>query len=292
MYCSRIQVSTPYHSEKPLLTPIDATLPEELLSLLLEAPIFDNFSDEDLTEFPISIRGYLLTWHLIYSAFSTASFKVRNDYVENLKTENYITPLLDFLTHVLGHSIGKPLNIDQARFEDDEIKVYRLSNASPDRDMQSLLLNIYYQALEYTPNLVKSWWLNCKSKTTRLAVETWTQKYFTPFVIQGVLDQVSEWADNQEPGTDKEKQLDVRVLRKAREIRAGYEVDETEAEIVIKFGATYPLEGIKVEGIRRVAASEKKWNSWMMIIQGAITFAVSLPSPSSFPLFRFQRLTL
>ena len=269
-----------------LLTPIDATLPEELLSLLLEAPLFANFSDEDLAELPSSIRGYLLTWHLVYSAFSTASFKVRNDYIENLKTENYITPLLDFLFHALGHSVGKPLNIDQARFDEDEIKNYRLSNASPDRDMQWLLVNIYYQALEYTPNLVKSWWLNCKSKTTRLAVETWTQKYFTTFVIQGVLDQVSEWADNQEPGTDTEKQLDVKVLRKAKEIRAGYEVDETEAEIVIKFGATYPLEGIKVEGLQRVAASEKKWLSWMMIIQGAITFAVSSSCFHKFPVLQ------
>lgn len=259
-----------------MLTCIDAHLPEELLSLLLDAPVFADFVDADLAEFPASIRGYLLSWNLVFSAFSGASFKVRNDYIENIKTENYVTPLLDFLSQSLGHSIGKPFNVEHARFTEEEIKAYKLSNSSPDREMQWVLLNIYYQALEHTPNLVKSWWLSLKSKTTRLAIENWTQKYFTPFVIQGVLDQVQDWADNQEPGTDTEKQLDVKVLRKAREIRAGYEVDDTEAEIVIKFPATYPLEGTKVEGVRRVVANEKKWNSWMMIIQGAIMFAVSM----------------
>lgn len=46
-------------------------------------------------------------------------------------------------------------------------------------------------------------------------------------------------------------------------------------QLVIRLPTTYPLEGIKVEGVNRVAVSEKKWTSWLMITQGVITFSVS-----------------
>jgi hypothetical protein len=52
-------------------------------------------------------------------------------------------------------------------------------------------------------------------------------------------------------------------------------------QIVIRLPPNYPLEGVKVEGINRVAASEKKWTSWLMITQGAITFSVSTTSSIS-----------
>jgi len=44
-------------------------------------------------------------------------------------------------------------------------------------------------------------------------------------------------------------------------------------QIVIRLPAVYPLEGVKVEGINRVAVDEKKWTSWMMITQAVITFS-------------------
>lgn len=87
-----------------LLEKKDAQLPEELISLLLDAPSYTSFSDEVLAEFPTSIRGYLLSWLLVFDSYSNASFKVRNDYSEVLKSENLIGPLLTFMFDVLGHS--------------------------------------------------------------------------------------------------------------------------------------------------------------------------------------------
>lgn len=161
----------------------DARLPEELLSLLLDAPVFEYFPDEVLVQFPPSIRTYLFSWQLVFAAYPKASHKVRSDYSEVLKSENYISPLLDFLFHVLGHSEAQPINLDKAGFTSSRIRQYEIKAAEAETDeknMQWILINLYYLCLKYAPHLAKTWWMNCKSKQTRMAVESWTEKYFSP----------------------------------------------------------------------------------------------------------------
>lgn len=259
-----------------LTSRLDAQLPEELLSLLLDTPNIGAFPEEEIDELPTSIRGYLLSWQLVYDSYTNASFKVRNDYSEVLKTENYIGPLLSFLFDVLGHSAGHPINL--ANFDASKIRHYNMWEANdaetPERNMHWILVNLYYLCLTLTPNLAKTWWVDCKSKQTRIAVESWTEKFFSPLVIQDTMDDVLKWAEEQEV-TEDEKELIVKVSRKSREVFAGYEVDDMMMQIVIRLPTTYPLEGVKVEGVNRVAASEKKWTSWLMITQGVITFSVS-----------------
>ena len=202
-----------------LLEKRDAQLPEELLSLLLDAPSFNNFFDEVLSDFPTSIRGYLLSWLLVYDSYSNASFKVRNDYSEALKSENYIGPLLNFIFDVLGHSEGRPMNI--GNFDGSKVRSYNMWEAndteSNERSMHWLLINIYYLCLKYTSSLVKNWWLDCKSKQTRLAVEAWTEKYFSPLVIEDTMREVTTWAQEQET-TDEEKELIIKASKRSREV--------------------------------------------------------------------------
>jgi hypothetical protein len=225
---------------------------------------------------------------VVYDTFTYASFKVRNDYVEHLKSENCVGPLLDFLFDVLGHSAGHPINLDKARVTSEMITYYdiKAGDAEPDEyNMQWLLIHLYYLCLKYTPNLVKIWWIDCKSKQTRNAVESWTEKYYSPLIISETLEDVSKWAGEQEAPAEDEKELQVKVSKKSREVFAGYEVDEMVSQIVVRLPPTYPLEGVKVEGVNRVAANEKKWKNWIMITQGIITFSVSsslsslIPSP-------------
>ena len=265
----------------------DASLPEELLSLLLDPPNISSFPEEVLVEFPTSVRGYLLSWHLIYDAYSTASHKVRSDYSDILKSENYIGPLLDFMFDVLGHWDARALNLDKAHFDSLMIRKYHMWEAndseSNERNMQWLLINLYYQCLKYTPSLAKTWWVDCKSKQIRIAVESWTEKFFSPLVIADTLDEVSKWAEEQESSED-EKELIVKVSKRSREVFAGCEIDDMMMQIVIRLPTTYPLEGVKVDGVNRVAVTEKKWTSWLMITQGVITFsvrAIPLHFPSS-----------
>ncbi|KAG0649365.1 RING-type E3 ubiquitin transferase listerin [Hyphodiscus hymeniophilus] len=260
-----------------LLEKTDARLPEELLSLLLDAPVFSNYPDDILVDFPTSVRGYLLSWHLVYDAYSSASYKVRSDYSDVLKSENYIEPLLEFVFDALGHSTAHAINLDKAHIDAQMIRSYDMWQAadseSNERNMQWLLVNLYYQCLKYTPNLAKTWWVDCKSKQTRIAAESWTDKFFSPLVIADIMDDVMKWAEEQEPPADDEKELIVKVSKKSREILAGYEVDDMMMQMMIRLPTTYPLEGVKVVGVNRVAVNEKKWASWMMVTQGVITFS-------------------
>ncbi|TQN74076.1 E3 ubiquitin-protein ligase listerin [Colletotrichum shisoi] len=260
-----------------LLEKTDARLPDELLSLLLDAPTLERYPDEVLAQFPLAIRSYLLSWHLVFDAFSTASLKVRNDYTEHLKTDNYIAPLLDFTFDVLGHSAAHPLNLEREGLTTQHITSYNVSLAdaeSDERNLHWLLVHLYYLTLKYTPGLFKTWYLDCRSKQTRIAVEGWMTRYFSPIIVSNALDEVSTWAASQEPpADDDEKELVVKVSKSGKEITAGYEVDESMASIAVKVPASYPIEGVSVVGINRVAVSERKWQSWLLTTQGVITFS-------------------
>ncbi|RDL33780.1 RING protein [Venustampulla echinocandica] len=253
-----------------------ARLPDELLSLLLDPPSIPDFSDEMLEEFPTSIRGYLLSWHLVFDSYSNASFRVRNDYSEVLKSENYIGPLLGFLFDILGHSAGKPVDLDRQHIESPAILTYdmwaAIDSESPKRDVWWLLINLYYLSLQYTPNLVKNWWLDCKSKQTSIAVSKWTEKFFSPLLIREAKDEVSKWADEQDTASEDEKDLIIKVSKNTPTIQAGYEVDEMMMQIIISLPDNYPLQGVEVRGENRVAVKEKMWNSWLRTTQGVMTF--------------------
>lgn len=91
------------------------------------------------------------------------------------------------------------------------------------------------------------------------------------------MDEVTNWAEEQESTSEDEKKLIVKASKRSREVFAGYEVDDMVMQIAIRLPSNYPLEGVKVDGINRVAVSEKKWTSWLMIAQGVITLSVSRP---------------
>lgn len=252
-----------------------ASLPDELLSLLLEAPTLEKYPDELLVQFPPSIRSYLLAWHLIFDAYSKASYKLQNDYSESLKTQKFVGPFLDFMFDVLGHSAGHPLNLEKEDFTPDMIRSYDIKIAGTEgneRNLNWLLLHLLFLTMKHIPGLFRTWNLECRNKQIRVTLAPWLVRYFSPLIIADALDEVAHWAETQEPPADDEKQLEVKVSRPTREVTAGYEIDEDEASIAIRIPPAYPLETCEVVGVKRVAVSEEKWKSWLMSAQGVIRF--------------------
>ncbi|KAK8029157.1 hypothetical protein PG991_006213 [Apiospora marii] len=259
-----------------LLDKKTAKLPDELLSLLLEAPTLEAYSDEALARFPTPIRSYLLSWHLVFDVFKAASFKLRSDYADILKSENYIGPLMEFTFDVLGHSAANGLNLDRENLTVEHITSYDIKLAETEmeeKNMQWLLVHLFYLVLKYVPGLFKAWHIDCKSKQTKIAVESWVAKYFSPIIVSETFEDVTKWAETQEAPADDEKELIVRVSRAAKEISVGYEVDEHEASIAIRVPPAFPLDGVAVIGVNRLAVSEKKWQAWILATQGVITFS-------------------
>ena len=276
---SKSPSETPEDSNADLFT--GASLPNDLMSLLQDPPTLEKYPEEMLEQFPLAIRSYLLAWHLIFDTYSKASFKLRNLYTDSLKEQNCVEPFLTFMFDVLGHSAGNPLMLERDGFTEDSIRSYDIRAAegmADERDMHWLLISLFFQTLKYIPGLFRNWYLDCRSKQTKNALRPWLIKYFSPLVISDALNEVEEWARQQEQPVDDEKELVVKISRTVREITASYEIDDEFASIVIRIPAEFPLETVEVVGVKRVAVPERKWMSWIMSTQGVIKFGVGPPS--------------
>ena len=249
-----------------------AQLPDELLSLLLEAPTLDSLADASFHRMmPLALQSYLYSWRLLFDHFQGSSYKVKNDYIEQLKDGSYLTNLLDLVFDFLGHTRGRPA--DASKFD---VQEYTPDvEPSPEKDVQWLLAHLYYLALTHLPSLVKSYYLNIRSRQTSQAIDSWTGKYISPLVIRSSLEAVDEWSQksvNEDPEYEK---MAVKVGTRSREINVSYVVDEQTMAIKVVLPEAYPLASAQVVGVSRVAVKEEKWQSWLRNCQGVITFSVS-----------------
>lgn len=245
-----------------------ARLPEELLSLILEAPTVAALADANFERsVPLPLRGYLLSWVLVFDHLEHASYKVKSDYVEHLKEGDYAPGLLAFTFDFLGHGKNKP--VDASKFD---VTGYTPDLEPPKPDTQWLLIHLYYLCLRHIPSLTKSWWISCKSRSIAVSLESWTQKYISPPVISTALEAVSSWANDQEK-SDPDSPFSVKISPRAGEITSSYTVDDQTMTMRITLPPSFPLSNVLVEGLNRVAVDEKKWQSWLRISQGAITFS-------------------
>lgn len=258
-----------------------AQLPEELLSLILEAPTLDSLVDASFDRtMPVQLQGYLYSWRLLFDHFGGSSYRVKSDYIEGLKEGTYLPGLLGFSFDFLGHSHGKP--VDASKFN---IQEYTPDiEPSPERDVQWLLTHLYYLALTHLPSLVKSYYLDIRSRQTSLAVESWTAKYISPLIINASLQAVAEWSEKSVKEDPEYEKMAVKVGLRSKEINVSYVVDEQTMAIKVVLPEAYPLASAQVVGVSRVAVKEEKWQSWLRNCQGVITFSVSL----SFAMFSLK----
>jgi E3 ubiquitin-protein ligase listerin len=152
-------------------------LPDELLSVVLEAPRSPLIDPSDI---PLSLRSYLLGWILVFDHFENASFKVKNDYAENIKRAKFLPPLMDYITDTLSGFPEK--EIAQVNVAEYEPNAYREESF----DLRSILVHILFLSLKNVPSLVKSWWLECSSRQKAKAMESWTEKYVSCICLQYV----------------------------------------------------------------------------------------------------------
>jgi hypothetical protein len=150
-----------------------ARLPEELLSLIIEAPTVAALAEANFERsVPLPLRGYLLSWLLVFDHLEHASFKVKNDYVEHVKEGEYLPGLLNFTFDFLGHAHNKPVDVSKL-----DITTYEPDVESPKRDLQWLLTHLYFLCLRHVPSLTKAWFIDCKSRATVVTLEPWTEKF-------------------------------------------------------------------------------------------------------------------
>lgn len=160
--------------DKALEKEFYAKLPDELLSLLVDAPSPKIFSEADFARVvPHPLRSYLLGWKLTFDHWTDSSDQTKADYAAALKEGSLLQSLLDFTFQILITNRSKPFNastIEKSSFVPGTLK-------SLEEETHGLLVHLYYLSLKNLPSLCRSWWRDTTSRQTASAVETWTEKY-------------------------------------------------------------------------------------------------------------------
>ncbi|KAL8696693.1 MAG: hypothetical protein Q9201_007532, partial [Fulgogasparrea decipioides] len=256
--------------DKALSKDYVATLPEELLSLVLEVPTMDILVDECFKRFvPSSLRTYLLSWQLVFDHWNGASDALKNDYVGAVKDGSYINGLLSLASDFLITSRTRP--IDASKFDIDS---YTLNSEDiPEKDAQWHLIHLYHLALKNLPTLSKAWWRDGTSRQAQISVESWTEKHISPLIIASELAAVSAWVPTAATSDTDNQPLTVKTSSSTREITASIPIDEQAMSITITLPPSYPLSRATVSGLHRVGVDEKQWRSWIITTQGVINFS-------------------
>ena len=253
--------------DKALSKDYVAELPHELLSLILTAPTMEFLSETSFERtMPSPLRSYLLSWKLTFDHWQNASFKVQADYTTQLQEGSYVQDLLSLALHILVGARTKP--VDASKFK---IQSYDPGlEESPEKEAQWLFLHLNYLCLRYLPSITKTWWRDTASRQLNVAVESWTEKHFSPLIIASELSTISDWAPSQ---ASADQSITVKTSLPAREISASIPVDEQTMTIAIQLPKSYPLARAEVKSVHRVGVAEKKWNAWLINTQGVINFS-------------------
>ncbi|KAK6342555.1 hypothetical protein TWF718_007959 [Orbilia javanica] len=248
---------------------LEISLPDELLSLLLDPPAIEEdaiLNPTLLEQLELQrIQGYLSSWVLVYDHFVNSSFRIKASYVESLKAGEYIHKLLDFIFKVLGHARAKP--VDGAKYPVSAFDPAFSAYGAPDLHyIRTLMIYVYYLSLRYSPSLVKTWFSDSNNQV-KDNVLPFTDKFISPLLVDLEFKEVEKWLD----GTDERPEgLAIKISRTAREITVTYEVDETTMEMMVKLPTSFPIQLVEVKGVKRVAVSEKQWKTWLLACQAVI----------------------
>ncbi|KAG2014555.1 hypothetical protein GB937_006516 [Aspergillus fischeri] len=244
-------------------------LPDELMSLLLEAPTMESITLADGDDkIWTSIRSYLLSWKVVFDHFVNASLPVQEQYIASIKDNDSLGPLLEFMFDFLQQSHNKLVDaskFDIRSFEPDQ-------SETQEKEIQWLLVHLYFLCLKHLGNMTKNWWLDTK-KRIKGPVEAWTERFISPLIIEDSLKGVDEWIATQD--TNEERALSVKISPKTAEIIASIPVDEESPPVALSISLppAYPLQPALVVGRSRVLVDERKWKSWLLTIQGVIMFS-------------------
>ncbi|KAI8064173.1 hypothetical protein BC940DRAFT_306342 [Gongronella butleri] len=240
-----------------------------LIDLLLRVPPLPDWSESLLGAHKHELFSYLVSWLLMLDHFNDITFKLKQQFTDQLKRVEAVDTLMPALCHILHIGSSQGHAFFDLSLWDTSIYDLQGFDMSVETSYSLLAAHIYFKALKHIPSLVRSWWVNYKQRQTVIAVERYTQSFFSDILINNELDTVNR-ADVKEQLEDNDNEFRVKTLRTTHEVAAAYHVDEQEMRISIKLPSNYPLQQISVDGVQKVGVSEKQWRGWMFAITAVI----------------------
>ncbi|KAG0019855.1 hypothetical protein BGZ80_005180 [Entomortierella chlamydospora] len=252
-----------------------------------------------------TVLGYLLAWKLAFVIFENTTYTVKSRLVEQLRNSSSMNELLPYLFHLLGiHSASPLVNesnssgnqtassssselksmepFDLSLWDITDYQVTGFSMSSPEIGFPLLAGYLYYTCLANVPSLVRIWWTECKLRQLSIAVESLTEKYFSPLLITRELTSLAKAQQAPAAGSqaaavaalsgvsDDLNELQIKTSKATSEVTASFQIDEATMEIVIRLPSNFPLRQVEVEGLQRVGVKEARWRAWLLGVAGVI----------------------
>ncbi|KAF9902420.1 hypothetical protein EC991_004967 [Linnemannia zychae] len=251
-----------------------------------------------------AVLGYLLAWKLAFAIFENTTYTVKSRLVEQLRTSSTMNEFLPYLFHLLGiHSASSLVNdsssasqtassasndaqavqlFDLSRWDITEYQVMGFDLSSPEIGFPLFAGHLYYTCLANVPSLVRIWWTECKLRQLSIAVESLTERYFSPLLIVRELNSLAKAQQAPAQGgnaaaaaalsgvTDDLNELQIKTSKATSEVTASFQIDEATMEIVIRLPTNFPLRQVEVEGLQRVGVKEARWRAWLLAVAGVI----------------------
>lgn len=207
--------------------------------------------------------------------------------------------LLPYLFHLLGiHSaLSSSMNessvnsgditqpsqpFDLSRWDITDYQVTGFDLSSPEIGFPLLAGHLYYTCLGNVPSLVRIWWTECKLRQLNIAVESLTERYFSPLLIAREINSLIKAQQAPAQGgtaaaaaalsgvSDDLNQLQIKTSKATSEVMASFQIDEATMEIAIRLPPNFPLRQVEVEGLQRVGVKEARWRAWLLAVAGVI----------------------
>lgn len=243
---------------------------DNLMTFILNPPDLSDWYANELEGQHHEIFGYLLAWMLMLDHFNDITFKLKQEYTSELKEKEafgQLMPLLCAILNVGQRGAQKPFDLTHWN-----ITEYDCQGFDGYHEMSFFVLasHLYYRSLRSIPSLVRLWWIDCKHRQLTLAVESYTEKYFSQPIINDELEMVNRPDIKSQLEENEENEFTIKTLKAASEVTAKYVVDEQDMQIAIKLPSNYPLRQIEVEGVQKVGVNDKQWRGWMFAITAVI----------------------
>ncbi|EGV62188.1 hypothetical protein CANTEDRAFT_108178 [Yamadazyma tenuis ATCC 10573] len=221
----------------------DIKLPPSLLKVLDETNL-DSASETDSAT-------YLICWYLVFVHFKDINYSIRNQYVNQIRSNQTLPKLLDYLFLVV---------------EIDHIKIVDQFQTFDLDDRDTMLLNVFYFACNFLGSEVQLWFNELRNVQMKQDIDKFTAKNISKLLVSTMLEQV-------EHGKSKlvTDVMSLKINKVINEVRCVFEIDEQTMVMVIKIPTNFPLESVVVEGPKRVGLKENQWRAWLLSSQRVIS---------------------
>lgn len=242
-------------------------LPQDLVAKLTDDMPQDYLEYENQYNF----IKYLWYWEICLSYLHEVSYNLRQLYIDQLRSEDLLNKILDFLSDQIDLQDTKfwtdagPQAIADYNFTQNEFSPYRNDIFL---ECKHLLGHCMFDLFNNIGSLVSSWWLNIKDKSTQSKIEKFVSQFISPILINHELEDVQSKMDRL---TSKDDSLTIKINKVTNEVKASYLIDDQKLELSFKLPSNYPLTNVQVIGVSRVGISEQKWKQWIMSTQRVIT---------------------